>query len=191
VYVILHLRRPVAELSSCSRARQFSTQINVVLVVQAVSPLVFELTPNILTAASTMLGVRISTASAMFTALLNWAPLVNALSIMLIVRPYRQAVWRMATRGKYSYSQGSGSRDLALRGSNGTGSSGIAVISSDSRRTTISGSGGGVPGSRQPTISGSSAGVLGSMRATISGTQTPTGSMVAPAGQNMGGDQRV
>ena len=78
-----------------SRVRQLSTQIHVVLVVQALTPVALELMPTFLTTICVVLDYQIASTTALFSALLNWAPLINALSAILIVKPYRQAVWRV------------------------------------------------------------------------------------------------
>lgn len=94
VRVWLFLRRSVSNLTTNSRVRHLSTQLNVVLVVQALTPFALELAPNLLSVVVAFLGYRIPSATALLSALLNWAPLVNALSVMLIVKPYRRVICR-------------------------------------------------------------------------------------------------
>lgn len=100
VRIWLFLRRSVTDLTADSRTRQLSTQLNVVLVVQALTPFALELIPNLLTALFALFGYQISSATAMLSALLNWAPLVNALSIIVIVKPYRRTMLTVTRLGK-------------------------------------------------------------------------------------------
>lgn len=95
VRVWLHLRRAVSDLGGDSRSRLASTQINVVLIAQAVIPLVLEVLPNFLTTLSILTNLRTGSAVAMVSSLLNWAPVASALSVIVIVRPYRRAVWSL------------------------------------------------------------------------------------------------
>jgi len=90
----------MVDLPAESSARQLSTQLNVVLAVQALTPVVLELTPNFLYALNTVYGLTSTSSTAMISGLLNWAPLVNALSIIVIVKPDRMTFLRTLRRGK-------------------------------------------------------------------------------------------
>lgn len=100
VRIWLFLRRSIKELGADSRVQPLSAQINVVLLWQALTPVVFELGPNLVYAFSNSFGLQSVSTTAMVSALFNWAPLVNALSIIVIVKPYRQAVWRAVRLGR-------------------------------------------------------------------------------------------
>lgn len=106
VAIFLHLRRSIAashqlgavpanHQSSQSR-RAHARQINAILLVQALIPLVFDFIPaNATTAAFTILNIdSLAKVVAFINAWLAWAPVVNAAAIILVVSPYRQALFK-------------------------------------------------------------------------------------------------
>lgn len=74
-------------------------QINIVLTLQAVVPFLIDFLPAVvlrfLIAIHYQLQVYAPTYSMMF---LNWAPLLNGLVAIVVVRPYRKALCRMLLR---------------------------------------------------------------------------------------------
>jgi hypothetical protein len=97
VSIWLHLRRAVRQLSTTvaeqSRTREFSGQINAALLAQAVVPSLLEMLPLSLIFVNDVLnyysGWRVTAILFLF---LNWSPVLNALCVLLIVRPYRRAL---------------------------------------------------------------------------------------------------
>lgn len=105
VRVWLFMRRSFALIASCSdgtkaaeqkKRRSLSVQINVVLVAQALIPLCVELVPICFLAVSSLERVSSTVvASSLMTLFFNWAPVINALSVILIVKPYREAIFHV------------------------------------------------------------------------------------------------
>lgn len=88
----------LAASSTVDKKKSLSRQINLVLVVQAVTPLVLEFVPaTFLTAGAAVAWltdtIDMKSVSSMVTVLLSWAPVINALSVIVIIKPYRRAVF--------------------------------------------------------------------------------------------------
>lgn len=98
VAIFIHLRRAGANISGSEQQRRSwgrqAWQINAILVIQAVVPLLFDFLPNYLnTLLLYVVGGESSPQSPTFTqAWIVWAPVVSAVSTILVVRPYRRAV---------------------------------------------------------------------------------------------------
>lgn len=103
VRIWLHMRQAFATVAGleASRARAVANQLNVVLVFQAVTPLCVEIVPICFLSVASLSGEPTTVSSSTTTLCLNWAPLINAASVILIVRPYRRALVN-AWRGKES-----------------------------------------------------------------------------------------
>jgi hypothetical protein len=121
VRIWLHMRHSfglVSDAALAAKARSMAVQINVVLLVQAVTPLCLELAPTSFLACAALAKMPTGTASSSMTLFLNWAPIINAASVIVIVRPYREAVFaaiRKRVRGRGSSVSGV----HALSGSHG------------------------------------------------------------------------
>lgn len=105
VAMFLHLRRsftaaqksgavPAGEDGQSRRSQ--ARQINAILLVQALIPLVFDYIPaySITAAITVSKSDSLAQTLAFITAWMVWAPVVNAAAILLVVGPYRQAVFR-------------------------------------------------------------------------------------------------
>lgn len=101
--IYLHLRRAFAAsqgagaipISEQGSQRSAAWQINAILVIQATIPIVFDFLPTY--AATTLLavsGLANPQTSAFVIAFLAWAPSANAAAVILIVRPYRRALFK-------------------------------------------------------------------------------------------------
>lgn len=97
VRVWLYMRRALADLPAESRVQV--SQINVIFVVQAVVPTVFDFLPTmlirILGAIHLSPGPYTTTYALIF---FNWGPLVNALAVFGVVKPYRKGLMEMLKR---------------------------------------------------------------------------------------------
>lgn len=102
VAIVLRLRRSLAAsqqsgvtANGIASRRSQARQINAVLLVQALIPLLFDYIPaNVVTAAFTKLSSGSLTATVAFVcAWQTWAPVVNAAAIILVVGSYRKALF--------------------------------------------------------------------------------------------------
>jgi len=75
--------------AKCDRERQ----IGYVLLVQALCPLFVSVLPIVILLAAAIADVSSLELSRPMTMLFNWTPLINAMGTLLIVRPYRIAVF--------------------------------------------------------------------------------------------------
>jgi hypothetical protein len=97
VRIWLYMRRSFGLIAGNSaltaKTKAMAVQLNVVLAVQALTPLCLEMVPTGALAMAVAVAkyptLLLSSAVTLFAV---WAPLINALSIILIVRPYRRAV---------------------------------------------------------------------------------------------------
>jgi Serpentine type 7TM GPCR chemoreceptor Str len=96
-----HVRQSVAAASSSASTinRAAVTQLSVVLVVLAVTPLVVEMVPAIVATTLTVGEQSALYASSLSTMIYPWAPLVNGLAVILVVGPYRREVWGRVSGG--------------------------------------------------------------------------------------------
>lgn len=92
--ILRHIRRHVTATSASGQVRAHQTQINIVITVQALLPLVFEYLPSFVV--SWIIGWRLITPTpqtpALVVAYMGWQPVVNALISILVVRPYRRVI---------------------------------------------------------------------------------------------------
>lgn len=96
VRVRLHLRSHLNDLPEESRVRQLLyCQIDTILLLQALTPLIFELLPTCLLAVGAMMQYQSASLSVWMTFFLTWSPVVGALNVILAVQSYRQEVTRM------------------------------------------------------------------------------------------------
>lgn len=103
IRIWLYMRESLTLVASgasvqAAKTRAMATQLNVVLVVQALTPLCLELVPTIFLAGATLAKYPTRVPSSLMTLFLNWAPLVNALSVMIIVKPYRRVLVRYCAK---------------------------------------------------------------------------------------------
>lgn len=96
-----HLRTAFAmgaNLSATRKTRQLAVQINIVLMVQAILPLLLDFTPTMMV--TWLAATNHSDPYVIFylEQLVNWSPLINGTAVICVVRPYRKAVTGMLKR---------------------------------------------------------------------------------------------
>lgn len=96
VKIYRHMRQSIEIIPSDSSTHRLAAQLNTALVTQAIIPLVLENGPVIVIALFALVNLDISMRewSSAFNPILGWAPVFNALGIVLVVQPYRRAIWR-------------------------------------------------------------------------------------------------
>lgn len=88
------LRTLTAQAGLGARTRELNRELNLVLAVQALAPLVFEVIPSVIVnlgGATGIVPVGIG-AQIFLIVVLNLQPVVNGVLTLLLIRPYRQAV---------------------------------------------------------------------------------------------------
>lgn len=90
-----HLRSAFDDPNLPERTRQLATQINVILMVQAVLPFLFDFVPAM--AVRGLIAIHYPNPYVMTYAqvMLNWTPVIDGLVIVAVVRPYRSAACKM------------------------------------------------------------------------------------------------
>lgn len=119
VGVRLHLRSHLNDLPEESRVRELLyTQVDTILLLQALTPLIFELLPTCLMAVGAMTQYQPAGMCAWMTLFLTWSPVVSALNVILAVQSYRQEVVRMVTRVGRKSKESTGLVGASPNGSN-------------------------------------------------------------------------
>jgi len=87
-----YMKQSTAQLNQ-KRTREMHRQIGSVLLVQALTPLVGSVFPIVFLTVAVVTHQNSVELTRWMTMMFNWTPLINALSTLLIVRPYRRAVF--------------------------------------------------------------------------------------------------
>jgi len=94
-----HLRQHIAVLID-RQVRDINFQVNVVLIVQAVTPLVFAIIPSSIIALFDLTSLYgYANLQKTLNMVPNWMPVVNSVSALLIIRPYRKAMLTFLLHG--------------------------------------------------------------------------------------------
>ena len=91
VRIWLHLKTAFGMVSE-QRSHQLNHEINRVLIVQALNPLLVILLPCTLIIIAFVWHFNMRLAGSLLTMCLSWLPVINPLTTMLIIRPYRRTL---------------------------------------------------------------------------------------------------
>jgi len=103
VSIAIHLRLAArAHLLDISKMARLKGQMNTILLVQAALPLIFDFLPT--TCATMVLYMRVHLPvldlSSLIFAWWSWAPVINAVAMLMVVKPYRRALMQLTNLTK-------------------------------------------------------------------------------------------
>jgi uncharacterized Tic20 family protein len=103
VRIWLHVRGQSSHISD-ARARAINHQVSITLLAQALTPFILITAPEVYLIAASLFGSQQSENN-LLAFFFSWLPVIDALSALIIIRPYRMVVLRAFGLAKPSHSE--------------------------------------------------------------------------------------